>query len=104
MQEKRFLNIFAKLYNKISCKRALQKSLLMKLLIYNHFSLDLCENVRIHLFIVKKNISNDFKNKKILEELGYQVIIIWECEINKKFDETLKKIVSVLGPPHRKMQ
>lgn len=52
----------------------------------------------------KKNISNDFKNKKVLEELGYQVIIIWECEINKRFDETLKKIVSVIGPPHRKMQ
>ena len=47
------------------------------------------------------NVHNDRKNIEKLEEMGYQVIIIWECEIKKRFQETMENVVTVLGSPHR---
>ena len=47
------------------------------------------------------NVQNDRKNIEKLEEMGYQVIIIWECEIKKRFQETMDNVVTVLGSPHR---
>ena len=49
----------------------------------------------------EKNISNDKKNIQTLESMGYQVIVLWECEIEKHFEETMDKVVSVIGPPHK---
>lgn len=48
-----------------------------------------------------KNVANDTKNREKLESMGYKVIVIWECEINKSFLETVQKISSLVGPPHR---
>lgn len=47
-----------------------------------------------------KNIANDKKNTQKLEEMGFRVLIIWECEINKHFDETVSKISRIIGPSH----
>lgn len=47
-----------------------------------------------------KNIANDKKNTQKLEEMGFRVLIIWECEINKHFDETISKISRIIGPSH----
>lgn len=33
---------------------------------------------------IRKNISNDIKNQMLLKEMGYKVIIVWECEIKNK--------------------
>lgn len=30
-----------------------------------------------------QNVENDAKHKQQLEEIGFKVIIIWECEIEK---------------------
>lgn len=49
-----------------------------------------------------RNIENDRKHIRMLEDMGYQVVIIWECEIEKRFDETMEKLVGLLGLPHRK--
>lgn len=49
-----------------------------------------------------KNVSNDIKHKSELESLGYKVLILWECEINKQFEETMDRVVNHLGPPHLK--
>ena len=38
---------------------------------------------------IKGNISRDFKNKKLLETMGWNVFVIWECEITKKTIHTL---------------
>ena len=36
------------------------------------------------------NKKNDRKNKQLLETDGWQVIIIWECQLNKRlFEETM---------------
>lgn len=47
-----------------------------------------------------KNIANDKKNTQKLEEMGFRVLIIWECEINKHFDETVSKISRIIGSSH----
>ena len=47
-----------------------------------------------------KNIANDKKNTQKLEEMGFRVLIIWECEINRHFDETVSKISRIIGPSH----
>jgi DNA mismatch endonuclease (patch repair protein) len=33
---------------------------------------------------IKTNEERDFKNREILEKLGWSVIIIWECELKTK--------------------
>ncbi len=44
----------------------------------------------------KKNVENDKKHQRELEEAGWKVLIIWECEIEKKFEETMTKITNEL--------
>ena len=40
-----------------------------------------------------KNVINDKKNKELLEDIGWKVIIIWECEIKKGFEYVMYKTV-----------
>lgn len=47
----------------------------------------------------ERNVANDKKHQSELEKMGYRVIVVWECEISKCFDETMNRIVEVLGPP-----
>ena len=49
----------------------------------------------------ERNVFNDNKNKEELEKRGYQVLVLWECDINKRFNETVQNIASILGAPHR---
>ena len=44
----------------------------------------------------KKNVENDKKHQRELEEAGWKVLIIWECEIEKKFEETMTNITNEL--------
>jgi DNA mismatch endonuclease (patch repair protein) len=44
---------------------------------------------------INKNIIRDQKNINQLKELGWNVIILWECELKKsKVDNTLKKLIN----------
>lgn len=36
----------------------------------------------------------DKKEQDILTEAGWNVIIVWECEIKYKFDETITNVIS----------
>ena len=45
-----------------------------------------------------RNIENDKKHKSELEAMGFRVIILWECEIQKHLDDTMAQVVSELGP------
>jgi len=38
------------------------------------------------------NTANDVKTHKRLEELGWHVIVIWQCDIEKRFDQTMKAV------------
>ena len=40
------------------------------------------------------NIARDEKNRRLLEEMGWKVIVVWECELKKdKLDETIDYVV-----------
>lgn len=46
---------------------------------------------------ITKNVSRDIKNQLILEEMGWKVITVWECELNKSnFQETMDKLIENL--------
>ncbi len=44
------------------------------------------------------NVANDLKNQAALEDMGFRVIVLWECEITKHLDETMNRVVDLLGP------
>ncbi len=45
---------------------------------------------------LNKNVINDKKNIERLEADGWIVIVLWECEIEKHFDETMKKTLKMI--------
>lgn len=44
----------------------------------------------------ERNVSNDRKHISELESMGYNVIVLWECEINNHFDETMDILIANL--------
>lgn len=45
---------------------------------------------------LNKNISNDNRNQDLLREMGWTVIVVWECELEKDFEGVMKSIVTKL--------
>ena len=39
-----------------------------------------------------KNVKNDQIKQEMLRELGWKVIVIWECELKRSFQETMDKV------------
>ena len=44
----------------------------------------------------QRNIANDKKHKDELTSLGWRVMVIWECEINKSFDATMQRTIDFI--------
>ena len=42
---------------------------------------------------IETNIARDKKKKSLLEELGWKVFVVWECELKSCREKTLHKIV-----------
>ncbi|HWQ96703.1 MAG TPA: very short patch repair endonuclease [Negativicutes bacterium] len=42
------------------------------------------------------NAKNDRRNTELLEQMGWQVIIVWECQINGRFEETMSTLIKQL--------
>ncbi len=42
------------------------------------------------------NVDNDNKHKQQLENMGWKVITVWECEIEKDIDAVIRKITDAL--------
>ncbi len=40
------------------------------------------------------NIANDDCKRRLLEEAGWSVITLWECDIKKRFDATMEALLS----------
>ena len=62
-----------------------------------------CKNARIPksntdfwMTKLNHNVENDQRNKLLLEELGWKVITIWECEIEKDLDLVTQTIANEL--------
>ena len=43
------------------------------------------------------NVEKDQRNRQQLEELGWKVITIWECEIEKNLDSVTQQIITELN-------
>ena len=47
---------------------------------------------------IETNIARDKKKTQVLEELGWRVIMVWECELKKAtINETFKKLIDELS-------
>lgn len=46
---------------------------------------------------IEKNSLRDKKNIKILRKKGYKVVRIWEHELKKDFEKSLRKIIDTYG-------
>ena len=44
-----------------------------------------------------KNVKNDQIKQEKLRELGWKVIVIWECELKRSFQETMDKVEKELN-------
>ena len=40
-----------------------------------------------------KNVANDRKHYEQLKEMGWNVIVIWECELENDFESTMEKVI-----------
>lgn len=47
---------------------------------------------------LEKNVARDQKHQKDLRELGWRVMIVWECEIEKSTEETVSKVLNFIHP------
>jgi DNA mismatch endonuclease (patch repair protein) len=45
---------------------------------------------------LKKNVINDICNQQRLEELGWKVIVVWECELEKNLSKTIDNVEEIL--------
>ena len=44
-----------------------------------------------------KNIEKDEKHTKALQELGWKVIVVWECDIERHLEATTKRITTSIN-------
>ena len=44
----------------------------------------------------RKNVENDRLHTQQLEDSGWRVIVLWECEINKHFEATMERLISTI--------
>lgn len=50
----------------------------------------------------EKNVANDRIHREALEAAGWKVITLWECDIKKRFDETMDRVVRELNESTKK--
>ena len=43
--------------------------------------------------MVKKNVENDLKHYKELEQMDYKVIVVWECELKECFEYRMEQLM-----------
>lgn len=49
------------------------------------------------------NVANDKLHKEELEKLGWNVIVLWECEIEHHFEKTMQSCVLQIGSLNEKI-
>lgn len=45
---------------------------------------------------IDRNVERDRKNVKQLEEAGWRVIVVWECELKNNRESTLTELISTI--------
>ena len=46
----------------------------------------------------RKNVENDQLHTQQLTEMGWKVLVLWECEIEKRFEETMTLLTEQIKP------
>lgn len=46
---------------------------------------------------IQSNKRNDAKNRKLLREAGWRVLVIWECELKHEFEGSIKNLEKKLS-------
>ena len=51
--------------------------------------------IRMEFWLEKfeKNVANDRIHREALKDAGWKVITLWECDIKKRFEETMDQVV-----------
>lgn len=44
----------------------------------------------------QRNVENDNKHYKELKQMGWHIIILWECDLKDNFEETMQQVVNTL--------
>ena len=44
----------------------------------------------------QRNVKNDTLHVEQIKDMGWNPIVIWECEINKNFDATMDKLIETI--------
>jgi DNA mismatch endonuclease (patch repair protein) len=49
---------------------------------------------------IKTNEERDLKNKEALEKLGWNIIVVWECELKtkEKVEQTVENLIKITNP------
>lgn len=42
---------------------------------------------------LSKNVERDAKNQGLLKELGWNIIVVWECDIERRIEETGAELI-----------
>ncbi len=42
---------------------------------------------------IDKNVDNDIKNYNLLQQMDYNIITVWECEIKEDFEHRMKLLI-----------
>ena len=45
---------------------------------------------------LQKNVNNDLKHYEELTNAGWRVHVMWECDIEKRFDQTIESLIEFL--------
>ena len=53
---------------------------------------------------IESNVNRDRQNYKQLNEQGWKILVIWECELKTSFEETMLGVESVLQSSMRDFQ
>ena len=49
---------------------------------------------------LNRNVCNDNKHTQQLKEMGWRVFVVWECEVNKAFEETMTRLIEQIKEDH----
>lgn len=44
-----------------------------------------------------KTVERDVKHQDKIKEMGWKVLVVWECELENEFQETVSKVISILN-------
>ena len=45
---------------------------------------------------IESNVARDKRNYAILKNEGWNVLVVWECEIKSNVEETMKRTISLI--------